>query len=167
MYGNLIDFKSYCATVGYDISSYTDDKLNQSLNIASKKIDSKFRQKWIGSRATSSQVEDWPRINAYGSISGASYPSSSVPTAINESTYEFAFYVASGVVTGVVGDSNQATIKKEKSSLTSGMFEEIEYTSGLSPEDRENQVYSSLTELWLFDLLKINKTGGFTTGRCL
>ena len=56
-----------------------------------------------------------------------------------------------------------ATIKSEKKSLVSGMFKEIEYTSGLSPEDQENQVFDTIAELYLFDLLTRGSSGGFTT----
>lgn len=167
MYGNLADFKAYAAGMGYDISGYTDEQLTVNLNLATKKIDAKWRRNWIGNRATTSQTEDWPRANAYGSESGLLYPSDSVPSQVIDATYELTYQITSGVVRGIVGDSNQATIKKEKSSLVSGMFEEIEYTSGLSPEDREHQVFDSLAGLFLYDLLKSQSTGGFTTGRCL
>lgn len=167
MYGNLTDFKTYCASVGYDIAAYTDEQLTQSLNLSSKKLDAKYRNQWVGERTEITQTQDWPRKNAYGSISGSLYPSDSVPAAVDESTYELSYYVVSGVVRGVAGDKNEATVKRESKSLVSGMNKTIEYVSGLSPEDRENQVYDSLAELWLFDLLKVGSTGGFTTGRCL
>lgn len=167
MYGNLADFKAYCASVGYDITAYTDVQLTQSLNLSSKKLDAKYRNQWIGERTETTQTQDWPRKNAYGSVSGSLYPSDSTPEAIDESAYELSYYVVSGVVRGVAGDKNEATVKRESKSLVSGMNKTVEYVSGLSPEDRENQVYDSLAELWLYDLLKKCSTGGFTTGRCL
>lgn len=167
MYGNLADFKTYAASMGYDISGYTDEQLTVNLNLASKKLDAKYRQQWIGNRATTAQTEDWPRANAVGSVSGLSYASDSVPTQLIEATYELTFQMASGVVRGVVSDKNEASVKSEKKSLVSGMFKEVEYVSGLSPEDREYQVFDSLAELWLYDLLRTQSTGGFTTGRCL
>lgn len=167
MYGNLADFKTYAAGMGYDTSGYTDEQLTVNLNLASKKIDAKWRLQWVGTRATTSQTEDWPRVNAYGSVSELLYPSDSVPQQLIDSTYELTFQMASGVVRGVVSDKNEASVKSEKKSLVSGMFKEVEYVSGLSPEDREYQVFDSLAELWLYDLLKTQSTGGFTTGRCL
>lgn len=167
MYGNLANFKTYAAGVGYDISGYTDEQLAVNLNLATKKIDAKWRRNWIGNRATTSQTEDWPRANAYGSESGLLYPSDSVPSQVIDATYELTYQMTSGVVRGIVGDKNEASVKSERKSLVSGMFKEVEYVSGLSPEDREHQVFDSLAELFIYDLLKSQSTGGFTTGRCL
>lgn len=167
MYGNLADFKIYADSMGYDISGYTDEQLTVNLNLASRKLDAKYRQQWIGDRSTTTQTQDFPRANAIGSVSGIKYPSDSVPAQLIEATYELTYQISSGVVRGVVGDKNEASIKRESKSLVSGMNKTVEYVSGLSPEDRENQVYDSLAELWIYDLLRNQSVGGFTTGRCL
>lgn len=168
MYGTLADFKTYCDEAGYDHSAFNDSVLTHTLNLASKKLDAEFRSRWVGYRTDNTQSLEFPRTNAIGSVSGVLYAADTVPTAILESTYELTFQMASGVVRGVVGDKNEATIKSEKKSLVSGMSKEVEYTSGLSPEDRENQVYESIASLYVYDLLKgIGGTGGFKAVKCL
>lgn len=163
MYGNITDFKLYCDAAGYDYSNYTDAQITYTLELSSKKLDSQYRSQWIGERADINQELEWARKNSYGSHTGRLYPSDSVPTEVINSTYEITFQVLDGVVRGVVSTSPGATIKSEKKSLVSGMFKEIEYTSGLSPEDQENQVFDTIAELYLFDLLTRGSSGGFTT----
>lgn len=163
MYGNITDFKAYCDAAGYDYSAYTDTQITYTLELSSKKLDSEYRPRWIGGRADINQELEWPRKNAIGSHTGRTYPSDSVPSEVINSTYEIAFQVLDGVVRGVVSTSPGATVKSEKKSLVSGMFKEVEYTSGLSPEDQENQVFDTIAELYLFDLLLRGSSGGFTT----
>ena len=166
MYGTLAEFKTYCTNALYDITAYTDEQITATLTKAALKLDAEFRQHWVGYRTVATQANDWPRTNAYGSVTNAPYAPDSVPSALVDASYEYCYQMLSGVVRVISSDANTATIKSEKKSLTGGMFKEIEYTTGLSPEDRENQVLDYLTSVILFDLIA-KSSGGFSTAKRL
>jgi hypothetical protein len=160
MYGTIDGFKEYCDSMLYSYADYTDAQIEKHLSLASMKLDAQYRGRFIGERYEQDQANEFPRKNAIGSVTGYSYADGITPDVVDSAAYEIAYQMALGIVRGVASTSNSADIKSETKSLTSGFYKQTEYVSGLSPYSQETQVYNSVGEMYLYDLVN-GKTGGY------
>lgn len=89
-YGDATDFKQYLSDRGFEIpETWTDEKINAALLVASEWLDSQYEDIWIGYKNTFQQERSWPRQQAMVQ----SYPyyifkNDEIPTQVIHATYE-------------------------------------------------------------------------------
>lgn len=85
----VLFFREYFADRGTDVTALLDPVVEQTLIKATDYLVKRFGTRFIGSRATETQVLPFPRANMY--IDGAMFPDNVVPIAIQQATAEYAF----------------------------------------------------------------------------
>lgn len=91
-YGNAEDFKTYLIERGRDVSdTWTDEKIEAALLVASEWLDSQFEDLWIGYKLDYKQERSWPRQMAMV----VTYPyytfdTDELPEQVVQATYEAA-----------------------------------------------------------------------------
>lgn len=91
-YGNAEDFKTYLTERGRDVSqTWTDEKIEVALLVASEWLDSQFENLWIGYKLDYKQERSWPRQMARV----VTYPyyifaTDEIPEQVIQATYEAA-----------------------------------------------------------------------------
>lgn len=89
-YGSVASFKTYHTARGRDVAAYGDPAIGAALLVASECLDARYQAKFpgfkIGQRA---QIREWPRTGGID-IYGYSIAVDTVPTEIENATYELA-----------------------------------------------------------------------------
>lgn len=87
-YGTVAAFRAYHTARGRDTTAYDDTEVEAAKLITSEWIDAKYRAGWPGLKlGQREQVRDWPRTGGFD-VNGDSISSESVPTEVDDATYE-------------------------------------------------------------------------------
>lgn len=93
-YGNAEGFKEYLGSRGMSMNcSWTDDKINSALLVASEWLDGIYEGSWIGYKAGGyTQERSWPRKSAQiQSYPFYIFPENEIPEQVIKATYEAAY----------------------------------------------------------------------------
>ena len=91
----------------------TEDQKEMYLRRAAQYIDSYYRKKWKGLKATSTQAMEWPRSGVCDA-SGYEVSSAAVPVAVQEAQVEAAILLQSGYSLQPVITGGESNIKRKK-----------------------------------------------------
>lgn len=89
-YLSVEELKQYWDNIGYDYTSFTEDRLKQYINRSSKLIDNTYMKQFNGVKSKQEQSLEWPRIGAYyadGWYIGASVIPNELKNAVSEMVY--------------------------------------------------------------------------------
>ena len=94
IYGNADGFKEYLGSRGMSMTcSWTDDKINSALLVASEWLDGLYEDSWIGYKADGyKQERSWPRKSAQvQSYPFYTFKEDEIPEQVVKATYEAAY----------------------------------------------------------------------------
>lgn len=93
----LADFQSYCASMGHDLTDYTDTQQEQAIRGGTiwvegvGAISDRLPTRWPGVKASATQRRVWPRAGAT-EVDGTAIAVDTIPAAVQEAVAEAAFY---------------------------------------------------------------------------
>ncbi len=120
-YVSVADTDTYLLNLGYTVWAKLNTQENeQALRRATKYMGQAYRLRWIGSRKTSTQALDWPRVDAVD-YEGFEYSDSVVPQLVKNACAELSFKAASGEL---VQDMTQTVVREKVDKI------EVEYAKG-------------------------------------
>lgn len=109
-FATLAEFQAYCGTIGFVLTSYTDEVQEVALRKAAFYLNRSYRRYWRGYRVTSTQSMEWPRrsfpdnhfsdaigFNGILDDSGFEIPITVIPQEVKEAQYEAAILSLGGV----------------------------------------------------------------------
>lgn len=125
-----------------------------ALRAASEYLDHTYGNRWVGTRATSTQERDWPRINAYD-IDGNALSSTTTPQVVLDACAYLALrYVQNGDLNPDL--DYRGDIKSERDTV-GGLTTEVEYLGGKS----QSKVYPKVEGMLLGKGLIASSTGAY------
>lgn len=87
-YITLVDFKAYCDRYGHEYPAADDTAIEQAVRRATAGIDAKYRHRFLGEAASSSQALEWPRSDV--TFRGDELPDAEIPAQVVRATAEAA-----------------------------------------------------------------------------
>lgn len=100
-FASVAYFKTYFANIGTDISALSDTRIEQLLRLGTNYMEQRFRHRWDGYKATSTQALSFPRAwlqikDAPFGNSSEYYPQNEVPAIVVKACCEYSFRANAG-----------------------------------------------------------------------
>lgn len=157
-YGSLDDFKTFCESVGNDISIYPDEDLEAAIRRATAYLDATYGERFIGEAATADQALEWPRAGAY--YRKKLLPDDDIPLKVKQASFAAAFLEAEAPGSLSTSFTSTGNILREKVDVL-----EVQYAENKNATLEDTTPVFSVIEGYLFGLLKTSAKGSPIFGR--
>ena len=137
-YASVLDFQTYHANMGNDVTLLTDTTIEQLLRRSTQYMVAVYRQRWQGRRTLQTQALDFPRYDVF--VDGYSVLSNIVPLEIKYACCELALKANSGEL---LADQTQKVIREKVDVI------EVEYDKNSPAQTRYSQIDAMLSTLLL------------------
>lgn len=136
-YATVVEFKAYCDARG--ISYPADTVIEQRLRKGADYLVTVYRDRWAGTRTSTTQALDWPRYDVpmkdgpgYGEVASY-YPNDEIPEAVKRANIE----AANRAATDLIPDQTQGVKRKRVGEI------EVEYQD----HSREVRTFKAIDQL--------------------